>query len=719
MITFETLKKKLNARLQKGEFKGKSVSLSGKPIKAGITLRMGPRSYTVFNDTFLVIIDEAPGAFWEHPVLYELHEIKTGKMIPIYEKRWLSNPDKYPALKLIYHPIPEKEKKDEKKKEEKITGPGPFTIKYVTPIPDTGKMHAVLFGGPGGNFQYDIANMRDVLMNKYAFTRGNIHILLDDGSDQFIPPNQAIKGCHTASREHLDNLLFSYSMGGKWELGEQDTLFLYIFSHGGSCDDTYYFATFALDHEGNEVDHFYHDFELAERLSNIACGQLIVVMNPCGGGGFIPKIIDKVSSSTHGPKKTVAMAGCRKDQLAWTLFLDREHFFEKKHGAFSVFFYTALNWGSFPPSIPGPLPGTTGGFNLTPDTNGDGMISMKDAWKWAKHIMRSHRITTLLGIEIPQYAEYPENAGADMFLGKPELQVKEFSLTGKVLHIFFTDPAVLPDDTTTLATGRYYRGFTYHTNAANLIVARVFNIGTAPCRDVTVEFRLRHEGDVLFIGVGRIAEIDTGTHAYAHVKWDAPSSLDISAVDRVMIRATCPADPAPPSRENDVGSERHQAQMSYVEATLTDLSAPFKQIENFGPVYAVIRNLAGFGVVAGQLKRYARHFPIDFDENKFEGADVGGLHGAISVESRSSEPDIVGMVTIESEKHPGFKLSVETDSKGQYLFEVLPVGKYKVRAESLQGIGEDLVELIKDKSIKKNLTVKKPGEAVKGKENKK
>jgi len=106
--------------------------------------------------------------------------------------------------------------------------------------------------------------------------------------------------------------------------------------------------------------------ELAERLSYIACGQLIVIINACKSGRFITKIIDKVKKSLHGPKKTVALASSLKKQLSWTYFLEKCHFSNLKHGALSVYFYAALNWGRSPTNIEHPgrtLPGCNRGVS--------------------------------------------------------------------------------------------------------------------------------------------------------------------------------------------------------------------------------------------------------------------------------------------------------------------------------------------------------------------
>ena len=51
------------------------------------------------RDAYLVIIDEAPGAFWTHPVRYEPHDADTGAITVLHEQYPLSRPT--PAAKLL------------------------------------------------------------------------------------------------------------------------------------------------------------------------------------------------------------------------------------------------------------------------------------------------------------------------------------------------------------------------------------------------------------------------------------------------------------------------------------------------------------------------------------------------------------------------------------------------------------------------------------------
>ena len=527
MLTLKQLKENLQKRVKEKEFNGKAVYYMEEPLKEGTELRMGSNRYTVEKDSFLVIIDEVPRAFFEHPVSFELHDFKDSDVKCIPETRWLSRPEQYPPLK-------------------SVTGtkePLPLSFKPMTetatllksdtfdvPRADTSHKHAILLGGPDDYFKYDVANMRDVLINMYLFDRDNITILLNDGKTTTDPD---IQPDLPATRENLDDLLLSYAAGGQMEAGEADTIFIYIFTHGRNLDGTSYIAMYYVDDEGKETDLYYYDFEMAIRLANIPCGQLIVVMNPCESGAFIPKIIDAVSKSPNGPKKTVVMTATPENQVAWELDLGDTHHAHKLHGGFSYFFYSALNWGFLPSPLKDTLSDT-----VFPDVCGKGTISMRDAFRWVIRNMGSYRITTLFGYEQPQLTDHPLHIASEMYLGLPKLTIRDED-------VFIMSPSAVPTDENTVPPfGSDYLGKTYRGNELNCYAARVFNTGDAPCHNIKVDFFALDVYDFYF-GTALIERIDPGCHAYAHVVSKGPSILTIYNVTSIEVRVSCEADPGP------------------------------------------------------------------------------------------------------------------------------------------------------------------------------
>jgi hypothetical protein len=94
-LTIEEHRRKLQYRVEmkKCKFATKSVYLLERPLQKGTTLRIGPHLHDIPKEAFLVIIDEAPGAYWTHPVRYELHDVATGEVHTIHEQYPLESPD--------------------------------------------------------------------------------------------------------------------------------------------------------------------------------------------------------------------------------------------------------------------------------------------------------------------------------------------------------------------------------------------------------------------------------------------------------------------------------------------------------------------------------------------------------------------------------------------------------------------------------------------------
>ncbi len=600
--------------------------------------------------------------------------------------------------------------------------PAHGVLKVFMPPCINKRKHAILFGGPNGNFQYDIANMRDVLINRYAFGPDRIQILMDDGKP-FIDKDMGIslRADYPATRENLDDILVSFGRGGTQELGKDDTLFIYIFSHGGRSDQTHFFATFSKDSEGHVKDRFYYDFELAGRISYIHCDQLIITLVACESDGFAGPVINAVSRSADSPEKTVFTAATLGKQLAWTLRFEESDFLESRHNVFSVFFYSALN-ENYPHNIWANLPGYAKNSEIFYDTDGDGRVSIRDAWKWADFMMRNHNITSLLGMELAGYAEFPKGAGETVFLGKPELMVREYSSRRCAYDIFFLDPAALAggkhtiDDRTAMPESEFFWGNTYRAGQVNLVTAVVYNIGTAPCHKVEVEFRVKYIRDYYLVGTCYIDTIDTQDYAYAVVKWEAQSLLDFHKVENVTVRVTCKADPAPPFTfaGGEIVENRHLAQLKILRSRTENPLAPFNKIKQFEPVYPTFKRLNDEGYKIEQALMYSWVFKLVFNSPEFEGFAVGCLKGRVSIDGKPPGDGVTGWVKLKSyvdqvtdfRRDQTVEQTMPLERDGSYLFQLLPAGKYHVHVECQAGSEEKSVEIKKYAVSEENFSFK-------------
>ncbi len=714
-LTLEALKTKLKNRYEKGEFEGDQVGIFEEPLNPLSNMRIGFTNYSVVEPAYLVMIDEAPGAFWNHPVVYELHALHSDEVREIYEDSQVTKPS-ISKLKILYRATKRAEKQPLPQREKKV--PGVLDI-YMPPLKNKHK-HAILVAGPNGNFQYDLANMRDVLLERYAFDRDLMQILVDDGQP-FIDEDLgiSIRADGPATRQRFDELLISYGRGGKQELGKDDTLFIYVFSHGGKTDDTHFFATFAKDSEGNAQDEYYYDFELAGRASYINCAQLVVVMISCRGGGFSGELIKAVSESSNGPDKTVFMAATLGRQLAWTLRFDETDFLESRHNVFSVFFYSALNEG-YPAVILEKLPDYAKKSEVFYDTDGDGRVSVMDAWMWADYMMRNHNITTLMGMELASYMEFPRGAGKTVYLGKPELMVREYSPTRRAYDIFFVDPAALTDgepkldDRTALPESKYFRGNMYQAGEQNLIGTIVYNIGTAPCHDIRVEFRVQYNRGYYLVGTCPIDKIDTRGYGYAYVPWLAPSSIDVYEIESIVIRVTSPADPAPPFKPGlkEIRECRQMSCLTNIISKSDKTEDPFQKIRSFSPIYKTFKRLVDKGYELRQFRKHSRAFQLVFNNREFDGFAIGSLEGKVIIKDKKEGEGISGWVSVKfrADQKAAFRRDQNIEEKvplaydGRYHFQLLPAGIYYIHVECPAGNEDDTVEIKKYKVTEKNFT---------------
>jgi hypothetical protein len=86
-----------------------AVHIRDIPLKAGSVLRIGYNRYEVEADAYLVFIDLMHGANYEHPVLYELHNLKDGSVRTISESYPIADPEMERSL--IAHILPGREGK--------------------------------------------------------------------------------------------------------------------------------------------------------------------------------------------------------------------------------------------------------------------------------------------------------------------------------------------------------------------------------------------------------------------------------------------------------------------------------------------------------------------------------------------------------------------------------------------------------------------------------
>ncbi len=726
-LGIEELQKKLRYRIEteKREFATRSVHLLERALQAGTTLHIGPHRHDVPQEAFIVIIDEAPGAYWTHPVRYELHDVATGKVRVIREQYPLESPDVKAELVALHIPdLPWLKRVDDKGFHE--AGPMDLAklrkqlamVSFGVPLAQANTRHALFFAGMDNmsDFHNDFVIIREILIDRYGYDPANIVISMGNGSGY---PDLPVD--HAGDQAGLDAALDAFATGGSHALGAGDTLFLYTFNHGGADANGAYLCLPGWAS--------YYDYRLKSKLDNIQCGQLIVAMNQCSSGGFINDVI-----ATTGPAQVAIMTACREDQNAYPSDDGTSH------GYFSVVLAAALNW-AFPASIAATFPGYAAGAITSQDANNDGLVSAEEAWHYVQAMMAAHHSQTINGIETPQWGVSAAGVGAILYWGLPDILVEDGIPWWESPDVFLHDPTVMPDDTTAVAGHPANWNDYYHPDATNRVVARVHNAGCAPARNLTVEFRAMSfgtGGGTNLIGTYSIVDLDPGHHAYAYIDWLFSSAL----IHRCLIvRADCAGDPAMPFG-SPIDGDDNQAQRN-----LDPLFAGFGEVATTTQVIErtfVVRNPglkeALFTIVPGkswgrtdlirpvhQLRRMKLkaseqkelmirfeispkvklgqklHFPLEVKRLSPEPRKMGGVTFTVEVAEGRLEGRLVnrerivpkeGKVILENIKQTNLKYSTIVGRIGSFSFRHIVPGPYRILAEcgKLTGKGSVFVE---------------------------
>lgn len=741
-LTMEELRKRLRQRLDtdKREFATKTLHLLERPLRSGTALRIGPNQYDVLKDAFLVIVDEDPGAYWTHPVRYELHEVATGDVRVMNEQYPIESPDVKAELVALHLPdLPLIKKREE----EGFPKAGPLNlaeierqlaqVSFGIPLAQSNTRHALFIAGMDNmpDFHNDFVIMRDILIDRYGYQPSNIVIALGDGTGYPDLPAD-----HAGDQAGIEAALDAFGTGGSHALGAGDTLFLYTFNHGG-VDATGAFLCLPGWLK-------YYDQQLRVKLDNIKCGQLLVAMNQCNSGGFVGEVV-----ATTGPAQTAIMTACSEDQSA------HPSAGGGAHGYFSVALATALNW-AFPSGVGATFPGHAAGPITIQDANNDGLVSAEDAWHYVQDMMTANHSPTIMGNETPQWGESTAGAGSTLFWGLPDIRIEDGAPWWESPDVFLHDPMFLPDDATAAGGHPANWGDYYHPDEVNRVVARIHNSGCAPARNLTVEFRAMSfgaGGGTNLIGTYPIVNIDPGEHAYAYVDWNFSSAL----VHRcLMARADCAGDAALPFGSTiDIDDNQAQRNLDPLFAAPGEFAAGKQVIErkfllrNQGLKEAafIIVPLKGreksrlINAVFPEQEKRSRislkpggekeltirleispdvkpgeklHFPVEVRRLGLGRATIGGVTFTVEVAEGRLEGRLVsrqgvfsndGTVRIENTKQTNLRYTAKIGPRGSFSFPHIVPGPYRIHTESGGFVGNASVFVAPNRVTTKVLAI--------------
>lgn len=354
----------------------KKILPGGSTIKTMVADEVSPQAASWF-----FFIDDAPFASWSHPCRYVYVDAATGANTVQHK---VMPPQLNDMEALVTQQV-------------HVSGPlfnFPRTRSGIALRSDNS--YAVIING-GGNPEWNwnrywnhCAAVYSILVNTYRFPKDHIYVLMSDGTNP-AADMRFINGGYTSSPLDLDgdgsadvqyaatkqNISTVFNILSR-KLTSADNLFIYTTDHGYQIDGTH--VGMCLWNENIT------DVEFAREIDKVNARSINICMMQCHSGGFM----DDLRRNNR-----IITTSCTQDQGATARPPDF---------AYSEFAY---HWIS---AVAGKTPY---GVRVYADANGDGVVSMREAFEYAK------RMDQWKKTETPQYSSTPSSLGTRLSLRGP------------------------------------------------------------------------------------------------------------------------------------------------------------------------------------------------------------------------------------------------------------------------------------------------------------
>ena len=330
------------------------------------------------QDAYIYFIDEMPNANWTHPCRYIFVDKRNGILdvisasTPPYNPEFtLKTPTKFSTQSERYEKF-------------KIL---PSSISHID---NNNERYAVILSGGGSKesnherYWNDCSLIYKILVQTYKYKPENIYVIMADGTDPGYDRRKLDKTYdsspldldgngtndiqYSATKSNISAVFNTLSA----KLTPDDNLLVFTTDHGSRVN-----GVSALVLWNNVL---MYPSEFAAELNKVHSQNICVVMEQCYSGGFI--------SSLEGDGRII-MTACKADEVSWSLSGSVYDEF--------VYHWCAALQNSYP-----------SGAVAYADKNGNGIISMKESFEYAK--------TNDIADETPQYSSKNEELGEAMSL---------------------------------------------------------------------------------------------------------------------------------------------------------------------------------------------------------------------------------------------------------------------------------------------------------------
>ncbi|KAF5059726.1 PKD domain protein [anaerobic digester metagenome] len=375
------------SQVMQGNTEGRWVYAHPGPVPAGtsITTLYGPVDLPG-REGWLFFIDDAPKQGWAHPCRY-VHVDLTGAVVvkdangpPRGLQAWTMVAGSLSATQPVGPPSRWRTRDGGR---------------IPAPCADTSHAYAVLISGGADAYNNweryygDISFMYRTLVNDYGYQDDHISVLMSDGADPGLDQHRDTGG-YVSSDPDLDGdgdqdveyAATTENITAVFEhlrtaLEPGDQLFVFTTDHGGPEHDPQQGTNVVLNlWEFTQIT----DDEFAAEVDRVASAvPVMITMEQCYSGGFV----DDIVPGLPGQQRVIATAA---------------NAYESSWGdTFSTLWISAV------------ASRDRSGTAVDADAIGDGIVSMREAFEYAKQ--HDHEA------EHPQYAETPGGVGANLALG--------------------------------------------------------------------------------------------------------------------------------------------------------------------------------------------------------------------------------------------------------------------------------------------------------------
>lgn len=381
----------LTDRLLGHSLQGRRVYVANAPVETAVSIPLWRDTVSLSGGPgWLFFIDDKPRANWEHPCRFAL-VAKTGAITTLAAT---TPPRDMTAFTELTSPATS----------ENVLSAAPAVtaataVATTTAGTDAAHRYAVIISGGANRWNNHVRYWNDCsyffkTLKANGFLQDHIYVLISDGRDSAVDQSDGTSSNWDLNADGVDDIGYSATRANisavfnelAGRLGSEDILYIFTTDHGGAASNN------PFPYAGSDVVLWLWNFEsmtnaeFAAEVNKVTAKAVVGIFEQCFSGGFVDAL--------KAPNR-VLMSASRPWELSYAMGPTYTY------DEFSYYVTTAL------------------ASPATGDTNGDGVVTMEEAWLSAL-ARDSYQSETLSGQdndgEHPSYISEPWDLGRKLAL---------------------------------------------------------------------------------------------------------------------------------------------------------------------------------------------------------------------------------------------------------------------------------------------------------------